>query len=58
MTEIEIKSLKTQIQLLNNIKDCDNMVLHLIQDNANTCLKVINGKKDDLSFTVDEFNLR
>lgn len=63
MTEIEEKSLKTQLTLCKEIRECDNMIIHLINDKAKTTYKkVVESKsyikegQENVEFTIDEFN--
>lgn len=63
MTEIEEKSLKTQLELLKGIKDADNMILYTVQSTATKVLKeVVNPKmytekgQTTVELTVEDFD--
>lgn len=62
MTEIELKSIKAQIDLLKGIKEADNMILHTVQSTASQILNdVIKPKmytkegQTTVELTVEEF---
>ncbi len=63
MTDVEIKSLKTQLTLCESIMDADKMIIYTIQDTTKAIFeKIIKPKiyrKDNdaiVEFTIEEFN--
>lgn len=62
MTEIEIKSLKTQIELYKGIVDCDRMILHTVQSTASNVFEdiirpkmYIKDGQETVELTIEEF---
>ena len=62
MTEMEVKSLKAQIELLKGITDADSIILHAVQLTASQILNnVVNPKmhikegQKKVELTVEEF---
>lgn len=63
MTELEEKSIKTQIELLKGIRDADAMILHTIKGTASQILNdiikpkmLIRDKQAIVELSVEEFN--
>ena len=61
MTEIEIKSLQAKLELSNEIRYIDKMIIHYVQNTAKELLKnILNPKyytkeNETIEFTIEEF---
>lgn len=61
MTNIELKSLQTQLQLHKEVRDADAMILHLVRTEARLLLDLIKNKmffeegQTTVELTNDEF---